>query len=148
MSLAEYLKLRETNSAAENPLNILDLEVSGFCPFSDAFQPPKILREISLGHICAPDLPGKLCPLLGTSKFLILSDPQCQTNFHVDFTSTAVCYTTFTGEKEFVMVKPTPKNLQLLETWDQSDKLTSLVLLINLYSLSGAWNAYVYNERA
>jgi hypothetical protein len=138
MLLSQYHDYRDSSNNGYTPfgsgsgVNVLDLELSLWHPLSEEFQVPDIVVELSLGHRCAPELPAGLCPVVGVTKFLVLSDPGCQTNFHVDLTATAVSYVILTGTKEVALVSPTEENLRLYRKWDECDFLTRLVLSINL----------------
>jgi hypothetical protein len=60
-------------------------------------------------------MPEACDPVVGCSHYLLTSQRGAQTNFHQDFTSTAVAYTVIgtRGGKGFHLVRPTAKN-QLL----------------------------------
>ena len=52
-----------------------------------------------------------------TSNYLLVSNDQCLTPWHVDFSSTTAFYTVAQGQKIFWLMVPTSSNLQLFEEW-------------------------------
>lgn len=100
--------------AAGTPRNLI--EEVGTKKIGTKFVLPSLVTdELSLGHLMmaeyGKDLPARFDPTRGISKYLLISDEGCQTNWHQDFTGTAVFYCVLKGEKEFYMA---PANLTTL----------------------------------
>lgn len=64
------------------------------------------LDEASAGHFTE-----------ATSNYMLLSNDQCITPWHVDFSSTTAFYTVARGQKTFWFVEPQKENLRLFEEW-------------------------------
>ncbi|CAN0281934.1 unnamed protein product, partial [Ectocarpus sp. 8 AP-2014] len=52
--------------------------------------------------------------------YCLMSQGGSYTDFHVDFGGTSVWYHILRGKKEFLLIRPTKKNLELYEGWIRS----------------------------
>lgn len=71
--------------------------------------PPEVVQKSSLGRFYEK-LPSEFCHR-NISKYCLLTEKSAITPWHTDFSGTAVFYLLLKGTKEFVVVKPTPENI-------------------------------------
>lgn len=84
------------------------------------FTTPDAIKEYSLGHTLVGDrrLPFDMDFIRRISNYCLMSQADCYTQFHRDFTSTSVFYHMLEGEKDFYLIIPTDHNLTLFERYD------------------------------
>ena len=61
-----------------------------------------------------------------TSNYMILSNDQCVTPWHVDFSSTTAFYTVARGHKTFWLMEPTRENMKFYENLNSFQNLRAL----------------------
>ena len=76
-----------------------------------------------------------------TWNYLLLSNDQCVTPWHIDFASTSVFYVVLLGEKIFWLVEPTRKNLRLFKQYSEKDprSLLDIISWKKTIAPTGTW---------
>ncbi|CCE87287.1 Piso0_005834 [Millerozyma farinosa CBS 7064] len=93
--------------------NVISLEISETEALGKSFKRPQIVRRLDLVDKVWND--SKERPKV--TKYCLMSVNGSFTDFHVDFSGTAVYYTVCSGEKVFLMYPPTDENLALYTEW-------------------------------
>jgi hypothetical protein len=57
--------------------------------------------------------------------YALMSPAGCYTDFHIDFGGSSVWYHVVTGHKAFILVPPTPHNLEAFKAWSSCEKQVS-----------------------
>ncbi len=80
------------------------------------------MKQHSLGHALNRIVPNRIKETFDftkhVSKYLLLSQDQSQTHWHVDFTGSAVFYTLRFGKKHFFFVDMTERNLAIYQNFE------------------------------
>ena len=129
MTVKQFAREHQTNTSLLHPMNVLDIGLSQTTLENKL--PEVMTKKLSFGHILmensklyeriVPKTKSQVDLVTKVSKFALLSEAGCQTNFHQDFSATCVMYILLHGRKVFFAVRPTTKNCNLLNKWDQSD---------------------------
>lgn len=93
--------------------NVISLEISDVDKLGKSFTRPQIVRDMDLVDkvwIDKSDRPK-------VTKYCLMSVKGSFTDFHIDFSGTAVYYTVCAGSKTFLMYPPTDQNLDLYTAW-------------------------------
>jgi hypothetical protein len=124
MTAREMLNLHEDGDRTKehHPMSVLDLDTSPHDPDGSRYRAPKLILENSIGHIFESQLPKSLDPVSGISTYMLVCEKGTQTNWVVEFTGTAQCYTQLLGSTRFFIVPYTALNHQMFRDWDESDK--------------------------
>ncbi len=77
---------------------------------------PRFLETYSLSHSLKHLLPEALYPYK-PENYMLMSDQNAITDWHVDCTGSAVFYQVLSGVKEIVFVEPSPLNKQLFSEY-------------------------------
>lgn len=92
-------------------LNLISLNVSE-TRLASYFRAPDFLRALDWAN-----LPGKVRRCHGMSHYILISQATSFTDFHIDLSGSTAWIYVKQGEKIFYLVEPTPRNLDLFETW-------------------------------
>ncbi|MES1909120.1 MAG: hypothetical protein MHM6MM_001921 [Cercozoa sp. M6MM] len=96
-------------------LNSLSLEFSRH-NLRHLFRVPDLVRQLDWSHIAWPQESAHCANnMIHSTKFSLLSCKGSFTDFHTDFGGTSVWYHIVTGEKLFVVLPPTQRNLSLYQ---------------------------------
>ena len=130
MTVTEFAseRLHPTLHPSLHPMNVLDI---GLKDTKLSNELPRVMTEhLSFGHILMNEstlYEGILSEdfedvdlVTKVSKFALLSEAFCQTNFHQDFSATSVMYILVHGQKIVFTISPTDNNCKLLDDWDKS----------------------------
>jgi F-box/leucine-rich repeat protein 10/11 len=120
MECAEYLQYHRDKTNYRHPMNIIDLEFSHCKAMTDVYRPPDMVLSMSLGHMLSSMSGPRRSFTDGNTHYLLLSEDGCQTDWHTDFTGTAVFYVVLMGRKHFFLVQPTPHNILAFKAWECS----------------------------
>ncbi|XP_078340004.1 histone lysine demethylase PHF8-like isoform X2 [Crassostrea virginica] len=101
--------------------NVISLEFSN-TKLSEFVSPPTIVKEMSWVSNYFPEQLPEDCTYTRpeVQKYCLMGVRDSFTDFHIDFGGTSVWYHILRGEKVFYLVRPTPANLSLYETWVSS----------------------------
>jgi hypothetical protein len=124
MRLGQFLALHNDKDNVVHPMSVIDFDMGHYPQLRNHFQLPEVIIRVSLGHQCASALPPVLDPLQGISLFGLFSEHGSQTNWHVDFTGTAVFYLLMLGIKHLFLLLATLRNMELYEAWLRSGRTT------------------------
>ena len=93
--------------------NVISLEISDVDALGKDFIRPSVVRNLDLVDKVwqSRDERPKV------TKYCLMSVGGSFTDFHVDFSGTAVYYNVCIGSKTFLMYPPSPENLGLYESW-------------------------------
>lgn len=80
------------------------------------FTQPTCLNKLSLAHRFNRLIPTAIKPDR-ISNYLLLSEKDAVTQWHIDFSMTSVMYFLMCGAKEFVVVPSNPTNRSVFETY-------------------------------
>ncbi|CAM9872565.1 unnamed protein product [Scytosiphon promiscuus] len=120
MTLAEFAEYFETcTKPGQAILNMISLEFSD-TPLAKMVQSPQLVRDIDWVNRCWPDDRKQEGQFPKVQYYCLMSQGGSYTDFHVDFGGTSVWYHILKGEKEFLLIRPTKKNLELYEGWIRS----------------------------
>ena len=75
------------------------------------FELPAVMKGVSLYHQFLEKLPRSLIHN-SLDKYLLLTEKGAITPWHVDFSGTSVFYLLVRGQKEFLVIEPTPENMR------------------------------------
>lgn len=93
--------------------NVISLEISDVDEFGGSFTRPTMVRDLDLvDMVWKEDIERPK-----VTKYCLMSVKRSFTDFHIDFSGTAVYYTVCSGVKEFLMYPPTEENLDLYTAW-------------------------------
>ncbi|XP_062454648.1 histone lysine demethylase PHF8 isoform X2 [Rhea pennata] len=98
-------------------LNVISLEFSD-TRLSNLVETPRIVRKLSWVENLWPG--ESVFERPSVQKYCLMGARDSYTDFHIDFGGTSVWYHVLRGEKVFYLVRPTPANLALFETWSSS----------------------------
>lgn len=107
----EYFLAEE--STRDRIRNVISLEISDCKTLGKNFKRPRVVREWDLVDkvwVKEPKRPK-------VTKYCLMSVKESFTDFHLDFSGTAVYYTVCSGSKTFLMFPPTEHNLSLYTSW-------------------------------
>ena len=104
-----------TDPHSDRVLNCLSMEITDL-PLNDILTPPLVARKLCWVNNVWPSNPLKYTKPQ-VQKYCIMSMKGSYTDFHIDFGGTSVWYHVFSGEKHFLLIRPTPGNLSLYERW-------------------------------
>ena len=113
---------RNSNSSHEiNPsrnlvLNQISLEFS-HTPLKQLVQSPQFVRDLDWIDIAWPKHRKQEGDFPTVQYYCLTSTAGCYTDFHVDFGGSSVWYHVISGEKVFLILPPTEKNIRLYEMW-------------------------------
>jgi hypothetical protein len=126
MTVNQFQEAHNDPKSAYHPMNVLDV------PLADSVlmpleMPVVLTNQLSFGHILmtsplyqtVPESPAVEL-VKGVSKYALMSEAGCQTNFHQDFSGTSVMYVLLFGRKSFFVVSPSQNNCERLKKWDES----------------------------
>ncbi|CAI9721482.1 Hypothetical predicted protein [Octopus vulgaris] len=101
--------------------NVISLEFSN-TKLSELVVPPKIVRQVSWVNNMWPDNLPDDCTYSRpeVQKYCLMGVQDSFTDFHIDFGGTSVWYHVLRGEKVFYLIRPTPANMDLYESWISS----------------------------
>ncbi|CAN0334981.1 unnamed protein product [Pylaiella littoralis] len=120
MTLAEFAEYFETcTRPGQAILNMISLEFSD-TPLAGMVQSPQLVRDMDLLHRCWPEGRKNDGEFPKVQYYCLMSQGGSYTDFHVDFGGTSVWYHILRGKKEFLLIRPTKKNLELYEGWIRS----------------------------
>ncbi|PVD24834.1 hypothetical protein C0Q70_15320 [Pomacea canaliculata] len=99
-------------------LNVISLEFSK-TKLSEIVDPPSVVRQVSwVSTLWPDDLPEEAeVARPEVQKYCLMGVKDSFTDFHIDFGGTSVWYHVLWGEKVFYLIKPTPSNMSLFESW-------------------------------
>ncbi len=105
-----------------HPMNVVDAQAKQFPSIADKFVLRAVTKEVSLGHVFMKKYPqllkDKHADLTSkTEEYLLMSEAGCRTDWHQDYTGTAVRYEIVHGQKNFYMILPSPNNLTKFLAW-------------------------------
>ena len=101
---------------SEKILNCLSLEATS-TTLSEAITPPLVARKLCWMNNVWPSSNTLTHHKPQVQKHCIMSMKDSFTDFHIDFKGTSVWYHTFSCEKHFFLIRPTPNNLSLYKRW-------------------------------
>ena len=123
MTIHDFIEQHELPDR-DAPMNVIDLDTGH--RVTPLLQLPECIEQISLvdrqidrGPFV---IPPERDPRRGISNYLLLSEKNCLTDFHQDFTGTSVFYLVVKGEKTFLLVRPTPNNQHVYGEWSELDE--------------------------
>eukprot|EP00903_Cladosiphon_okamuranus_P015677 g14475.t1 len=120
MTLAEFAEYFEMcTKPGQAILNMISLEFSD-TPLAKMVQSPQLVREIDWLNQCWPEHRKEEGQFPKVQYYCLMSQGGSYTDFHVDFGGTSVWYHILRGKKEFLLIRPTEKNLELYEGWIRS----------------------------
>ncbi|CAM9348499.1 unnamed protein product [Ectocarpus sp. 8 AP-2014] len=120
MTLAEFAEYFETcTKPGQAILNMISLEFSD-TPLAKMVQSPQLVRDMDWLHRCWPADRLQEGQFPKVQYYCLMSQGGSYTDFHVDFGGTSVWYHILRGKKEFLLIRPTKKNLELYEGWIRS----------------------------
>ncbi|GMM28571.1 [Histone H3]-lysine-36 demethylase [Martiniozyma asiatica (nom. inval.)] len=93
--------------------NVISLEISD-TQIGTEIQLPKIVKELDFINHLNADF-GIVPPKI--QKYILMSVKNCFTDFHIDFAATSVYYSPILGHKQFILIPPLSKNLQVYKKW-------------------------------
>ncbi|KAJ8261884.1 hypothetical protein GJAV_G00159550 [Gymnothorax javanicus] len=116
MKLGEFVKYYY-NPDRPKVLNVISLEFSD-TKMAELVEVPDIAQKMSWVENYWPD--DSFFPKPFVQKYCLMGVKDSYTDFHIDFGGTSVWYHVLWGEKIFYLIKPTPANLALYESWSSS----------------------------
>ncbi|KAK3101137.1 hypothetical protein FSP39_001225 [Pinctada imbricata] len=98
--------------------NVISLEFSA-TKLSELVHPPSLVKDLSWVSNIWPDRLPDDCAYTKpeVQKYCLMGVRDSFTDFHIDFGGTSVWYHVLWGEKIFYLVRPTPANIALYESW-------------------------------
>ncbi|KAL7270459.1 JmjC domain-containing histone demethylation protein 1 [Rhizina undulata] len=125
--LVEYSE----NPSRELIFNCISCEVSG-TKLGDLIVQPEVVRELDLAgqvwrEYADPNQKNpNTIPQVG--KYILMSVKDSFTDFHIDFAGSSVFYHVYKGQKVFLVMPPTDKNLKIYEKWSTSPDMNAIFL--------------------
>ncbi|CAN0155146.1 unnamed protein product, partial [Discosporangium mesarthrocarpum] len=119
MTLSEFAEyFHECTKPGQAILNMISLEFSD-TPLRGLVTSPSTVREVDWIERCWPkDRKGARAHFkVVVQYYCLMSQGGSYTDFHLDFGGTSVWYHVLCGRKEFLLIPPTKKNLELYEEW-------------------------------
>lgn len=123
MTIREFLKRHADPQDSLHPMNVVDFDLTDKIMHGFVVMPDVVRREslahtvIQSGCIIDEDLARPLDARRGTSEYLLMTEAGSITNWHRDFSGTAVYYLLRSGRKIFYLIRPTKHNLALFDKW-------------------------------
>lgn len=99
--------------------NVISLEISEVEDLGQNFVRPSMVRQLDLVDKVWCDTDGNDQKRPKVTVYCLMSVAGSYTDFHIDFSGTAVYYTVCLGTKSFLMYPPTEDNLLLYKSWCQ-----------------------------
>lgn len=127
MTYEQFLNNHEDIDHSMHPMNVIDINLESFQGVADAVHLPNVLMSNSLGH----SYHSRFMDFTTNSTFyLLLSERRAFTDWHIDFSGTAVVYTLLHGIKRFEVAPGTEENLEIIRGDGERDfnDVTSFVL--------------------
>lgn len=113
IKLGEFVEHMEQDpSERKEILNCISLEISE-TSLSHRILAPRFITE----HLSWVDMWPKVSHKPKVSKYLLMSEKDAFTDFHIDFGGTSVWYHVHKGRKTFYLIPPTTKNLETYVKW-------------------------------
>lgn len=137
MSAREFLYVHHDPCSPMHPLNVIDGQVSQFPAVDKILNLPLIAQQVSLGHVMEqmyPQLKNKYKFTESTARYLLLTEADAYTPWHVDYTGTSVRYEIISGRKLFEYILPTENNTRLFEEYerltDEEQELVKQIMFV------------------
>ncbi len=105
-------------------LNVISLEFSK-TPLRHLVRSPTVVRELDWIDSIWPSNRRAVGQYPAVQYYCLMSVAGCYTDFHIDFGGTSVWYHVFKGEKRFLFIPPSKKNIQKYAEWTTSPKQSS-----------------------
>ncbi len=120
MSAREFVYAHEDPACAMHPMNVIDADSLAFPVIADLFVLPQVAKEVSLGHVYTkmhPKVKEKHDFESMPTHYLLMSEERCYTDWHQDYTGTAVRYEVVHGRKIFYLILPSKNNFSKFLEW-------------------------------
>mgnify|MGYP005992006443 CR=1 FL=1 len=105
-------------------LNVISLEFSK-TPLRHLVRSPSVVRQLDWIDAVWPSSRRAAGQYPAVQYYCLMSVAGCYTDFHVDFGGTSVWYHVFKGEKRFLFIPPSTKNIAKYAEWTTSPKQSS-----------------------
>lgn len=118
-NLVEYFESKNRDEI----YNCISCEVTK-TPMGPMISPPEVVRKMDLSDRVwrsANDNDSK--PHVG--KYVLMSVADSFTDFHIDFAGSSVFYHIYEGQKVFLVLPPTEKNLETYEQWSMDQNMNT-----------------------
>jgi F-box/leucine-rich repeat protein 10/11 len=79
-------------------------------------------------------------------KYILMSIAGSYTDFHIDFAGTSVYYSPMCGRKQFILIPPTPSNIDVYKKWCLSDDQNKVWFPSLLKPITAKDNARLRND--
>ena len=105
------------------PLNVIDVRTLS----KAIYTVPEMVADNSINHLADREIgKSRTEPYsCSTSYYVLVTQDSAHTTWHQFYSLTSVFYTVLTGEKLFVLVKPSKKNLSIFEIWSNAENDTT-----------------------
>lgn len=117
--LVRYFETKERTDI----YNCISCEVTN-TPLGAEISRPEVVRKLDLSDkVWRPSNENDVKPHVG--KYVLMSVADSFTDFHIDFAGSSVFYHIYEGQKVFLVLPPTEKNLETYERWSMDPEMNT-----------------------
>ncbi|KAI5851098.1 hypothetical protein DFP73DRAFT_471345, partial [Morchella snyderi] len=117
--LISYFESKERNEI----FNCISCEVTN-TPLGEQISRPEVVRKLDLSDkVWRRSNDNDVKPHVG--KYVLMSVADSFTDFHIDFAGSSVFYHIYEGQKVFLVLPPTEKNLEIYEQWSMNPDMNT-----------------------
>lgn len=118
-NLVEYFE----SKTRDEIYNCISCEVTK-TPMGPMISPPEVVRKMDLSDRVWRS-PNDIDTKPHVGKYVLMSVADSFTDFHIDFAGSSVFYHIYEGQKVFLILPPTDKNLETYEQWSMDPNMNT-----------------------